>query len=1190
MSYLGLVAKYIFEKHCFIYASRTLFHSRLQSDEQVQVFKAILQNEQTAFFSCHFKLPTNQDKEFQINGLYANKLGIKEEDEIILEPVKYVPFCESVFVDPLSVNDWEILEKNAHFIEAHLLEQVRVVWEGQVLPIWVHQSVCLFLKIGKIKPTVECALLRQETEVIVSRFSRLGSIEKKMTEHTTKNNLFKNPRKLNVGDMAPLEDMSQSLSLYSGLFQYFQSFFMWTTPTVTERQPAENIPEKTEFFPDSVSMTLRVQGLTECIEMPKHVLDSNNSLKLKHFLKNPDIVFVSIGDIIDQCSVLKSIPRIFFAKLIRLQSPKELSQSQTGKSSAKENNLSNNVVQVRVVGNSERICEEGSSPSIFNEKNVLEGHVMVPNALRFIEQLELTSRVELQGIRAYKIKLRYLYIKPIRVTLFGLQESLDRLDEKTTRKAFELWINKTTTLSQPMIVFDKKLIRFRIKKKTDYWVEAILSFSQNNHNAKCQEELVYAELYPEALKSTQIIIQNEVDRSRQSPKIQPSFLALTEIDPRVGTIKLSEIKGLQTQISKALLHFHMCLSNNGSTSMTLSRSSQGILLITGATGSGKTTLASAICKELLEPPTLAYPLIISCKSLVGKKISSIRTFLEQQFEEASWRQPAIVVLDDLDCLCSRDTDIDMDPLENIRLSSVVCDMLKKLLISHSSVGVIATSESRMSLHQKLISSRGTHYIQLTINIPYPEQKTREEILESLLESNLAVHSDVRKQIDLKKIAAKAEGFVVQDLKKIVNRAIHSHLQQKQSDYSESYSRLQLDLSQLQLKQEDFDQAFIDFSPLSLRGIELHNSEASGWSDVGGLDDVKSLLMETFVWPSKYPNLFSKCPIRRRSGVLLFGAPGTGKTLIVAALAKECRMNFITIKGPELLNKYVGASEQAVRDTFNRARKAKPCIIFFDEFDSLAPRRGNDSTGTTDRVVNQLLTQLDGVECLEGVFVIGATSRPDLIDPALLRPGRFDKCMSCDIPSKDDRLSILKVLTSKMHLAPDVKLDFFADICQHFTGADLKALLYNAQLVAIHESMEKPKNKPQDDNQKMNEFFTRARSWSGDKKNLAKMNLIYIPNLETGCTEPSPQLEEKVEKEVIRKKRRVKNRRESLMPPSEKEETIIVKHEHINKAYQKMKPSVSTNERCKYETIYNSFSKRRDFNPIAPTFKQEYMMA
>lgn len=187
-------------------------------------------------------------------------------------------------------------------------------------------------------------------------------------------------------------------------------------------------------------------------------------------------------------------------------------------------------------------------------------------------------------------------------------------------------------------------------------------------------------------------------------------------------------------------------------------------------------------------------------------------------------------------------------------------------------------------------------------------------------------------------------------------------------------------------------------------------------------------------------------------MLLYGAPGTGKTLLAGAVAKESGMNFISIKGPELLSKYIGASEQAVRDVFQRAQAAKPCILFFDEFDSLAPRRGHDSTGVTDRVVNQLLTQLDGVEGLQGVYVLAATSRPDLIDPALMRPGRLDKALYCPPPDQEARLEILQALTSSLALATDVDLEQIAITTESFTGADLKALLYNAQLEAIHNHL------------------------------------------------------------------------------------------------------------------------------------------
>jgi peroxin-1 len=191
----------------------------------------------------------------------------------------------------------------------------------------------------------------------------------------------------------------------------------------------------------------------------------------------------------------------------------------------------------------------------------------------------------------------------------------------------------------------------------------------------------------------------------------------------------------------------------------------------------------------------------------------------------------------------------------------------------------------------------------------------------------------------------------------------------------------------------------------------------------------------------------------RSGILLYGYPGCGKTLIASAVAKECGLNFLSIKGPELLNKYIGASEKSVRDLFDRATSARPCILFFDEFDSIAPRRGHDSTGVTDRVVNQLLTQMDGAEGLEGVYVLAATSRPDLIDPALLRPGRLDKSVFCDMPDDQERLQILEALCAKVHVDGDVQLDSVARACVGYCGADLQALLHNAHLLAVHESLD-----------------------------------------------------------------------------------------------------------------------------------------
>ncbi|KAL6965455.1 Peroxisome biosynthesis protein pex1 [Sarracenia purpurea var. burkii] len=214
-------------------------------------------------------------------------------------------------------------------------------------------------------------------------------------------------------------------------------------------------------------------------------------------------------------------------------------------------------------------------------------------------------------------------------------------------------------------------------------------------------------------------------------------------------------------------------------------------------------------------------------------------------------------------------------------------------------------------------------------------------------------------------------------------------------------------------------------------------------------------------PSKFPHIFSKAPLRIRSNVLLYGPPGCGKTHIVGAAAAACSLRFIYVKGPELLNKYIGASEQGVRNIFSKAAAAAPCLLFFDEFESIAPKRGHDNTGVTDRVVNQFLTELDGVEVLTGVFVFAATNRPDLLDDALLRPGRLDHLLLCDFPSKSERLEILTVFSRKVTLASDVDLDSIAHMTEGFSGADLQAILSEAQVAAAHDVLDSSdSNKPE----------------------------------------------------------------------------------------------------------------------------------
>eukprot|EP00466_Bigelowiella_natans_P007533 jgi/Bigna1/58582/fgenesh1_pm.115_\ len=223
-------------------------------------------------------------------------------------------------------------------------------------------------------------------------------------------------------------------------------------------------------------------------------------------------------------------------------------------------------------------------------------------------------------------------------------------------------------------------------------------------------------------------------------------------------------------------------------------------------------------------------------------------------------------------------------------------------------------------------------------------------------------------------------------------------------------------------------------------------------DVGGLETVKETLKETLQLPTRYAPLFKTVPLKLRSGILLYGPPGCGKTLLASAVAKECGLNFISIKGPELLNKYIGASEQAVRDAFAKAEAARPCVLFFDEFEAICPARGADSTGVTDRVVNQMLCHLDGVEGRKEVYILAASSRPDLIDPALLRPGRLDKSLYCGFPNLDERAGILLALSRNLRLDGSVDFKKIAAKTENYSGADLKGILSDAQLLIVHQSL------------------------------------------------------------------------------------------------------------------------------------------
>ncbi|EON96448.1 putative peroxisome biosynthesis protein [Phaeoacremonium minimum UCRPA7] len=448
---------------------------------------------------------------------------------------------------------------------------------------------------------------------------------------------------------------------------------------------------------------------------------------------------------------------------------------------------------------------------------------------------------------------------------------------------------------------------------------------------------------------------------------------------------------------------------------------------------------------------------------------------------------------------------------------------------------------------------------------------------------------IEDDLDLLDIAGQTDGYMPGDLSLLISRARNEALMRSFKDTSTD-----IDKGSVLLGRVDFENALKGFTPASLRNVSLQSSTTT-FDSIGGLTETRRILLETLQYPTKYAPIFAQCPLRLRSGLLLYGYPGCGKTLLASAVAGECGLNFISVKGPEILNKYIGASEKSVRDLFERAQAAKPCVLFFDEFDSIAPKRGHDSTGVTDRVVNQLLTQMDGAEGLSGVYVLAATSRPDLIDPALLRPGRLDKSILCDFPDQLERLDIIKAIAKKVKLGDEVLnsehyLTELAGLTEGFTGADLQALVSNAQLEAIHDVLGDREHEP------ASQGGRHVGSKSNTKKpvNSSARNFVQFRygqqeaveeaerRAQSGTTRSSELAEQasiaaKLES-IKLARRRVKQQKghvagtDLVDGKSEKDQhkEVLIGWTHLVKALDNTRASISTEERRRLERIYREF--------------------
>jgi len=463
------------------------------------------------------------------------------------------------------------------------------------------------------------------------------------------------------------------------------------------------------------------------------------------------------------------------------------------------------------------------------------------------------------------------------------------------------------------------------------------------------------------------------------------------------------------------------------------------VLFYGPPGTGKTLIARAVANE-----TDAYFIQLSGPEIMAKYYGESEGKLRAIFEEASAHAPAIVFLDELDAIAPKREEMGAEKQVERR---VVAQLLALMdgLSDRGNVLVIGATNIPNSLDPAL---RRPGRFDRELEIGIPDANGRLQIIQ--------IHSrgmPLADDVDLQKLAQITHGFVGADLEALCREAAMACLRIIFPNIDFALEDIPYEqLLDLEIHMDHFLEALKEVGPSAIREVFVEVPDVC-WDDVGGLDDVKRELIETVQWPLQHPELFKIAATNPTKGILLAGAPGTGKTLLAKALAHESKVNFISVKGPELMSQWVGASEKGVREVFHKAKQASPCILFFDEIDSLVPTRGGSGdSGVSQRVVSQFLAELDGIEELKGVVVLAATNRRDIVDPAILRAGRFDLVLNLPLPDKATRLAILGIHMRSKPLAKGIGMEAMAEATKGYSGADLAALCNKAALLAIRDHL------------------------------------------------------------------------------------------------------------------------------------------
>ncbi len=543
------------------------------------------------------------------------------------------------------------------------------------------------------------------------------------------------------------------------------------------------------------------------------------------------------------------------------------------------------------------------------------------------------------------------------------------------------------------------------------------------------------------LVATSVKPVKEVALITQNTEIKISEKPAKESASGIPTVTYEDIGGLKEEIRKIREMVELPLRHPELFERLGIDPPKGVLLY-GPPGTGKTLLAKAVANE-----ANAHFIYLSGPEIMSKYYGQSEENIREVFKEAQENAPSIIFIDEIDSIAPK-----RDEVQGEVERRVVAQLLALMdgLESRGKVVVIGATNRPNALDPAL---RRPGRFDREIEIGIPDREARKEILE--------IHTrgvPLADDVNLDTLADMTHGYVGADLAALVKEAAMRALRRVMPEIDMEMEKIPVEiLEKLQVTWDDFMNAYREMQPSTMREVLIEKPRVH-WDDIGGLEQVKQELREVVEWPMKYRKLFKHMKVRVPKGILLYGPPGTGKTLLAKAVATESEANFISVKGPEFLSKWVGESEKAVREVFRKARQAAPAVIFIDEIDAIAPVRGRDlGSHVTERVVSQLLTEMDGLEDLHNVTVIAATNRPDILDLALLRPGRFDRLIYVPVPDKDARKEIFRIHLRGKPLADDVDIDKLAERTEGYTGADIEAVCNEATILALREYIQSGKN-------------------------------------------------------------------------------------------------------------------------------------